>query len=247
MILYALISVFLVSLISFIGIVTFALNPRYLSKILLVFVAFSVGALLGDTFLHLLPEAVDVAGSFNLQIASLVLLGIVIFFCLEKFLRWRHCHEEQCEDHPSQIGTINLVGDAAHNLIDGIIIGASFMVSVPVGIATTIAVAAHEIPHELGNFGILLHSGFSRRKALTYNFYSALTAVLGTVAVLAIGLKLGTIAQYLVPVTAGNFIYIAMSDLIPELHHEDNTANSIVHFLAIIAGSVLMYLLLFLG
>lgn len=247
MVFYALISVVLVSLISFVGIITFAVKQKHLDRTLLVLVAFSVGALLGDTFFHLLPEAVEVAGRFNVKIALLILLGIIIFFCLEKFLHWRHCHEAHCEDHPSRIGTMNLVGDAAHNLIDGILIGASYLISLPLGIATTIAVAAHEIPHELGNFGVLLHSGFSRRNALLYNFYSALTAVLGTAIVLIIGSRASNIVPYLIPVTAGNFIYIAMSDLIPELHHEDNTASSITHFLAILAGGALMYLLLFLG
>lgn len=243
----AIISVILISLLSFAGIVTFAIKQKHLEKMLLVFVAFSVGALLGDTFIHLLPEAVDKAGGFTTRIAFLILLGIVIFFCLEKFLRWRHCHEAHCEDHPSQIGTLNLVGDGAHNLIDGVLIGASYLVSIPLGIATTIAVAAHEIPHELGNFGVLLHSGFSRRKALLYNFYSALTAVIGTVLVLLIGAKIGNIVQYLIPVTAGNFIYIAMSDLIPELHHDDDTHSSYAHFIAIVCGIALMFLLLKLG
>lgn len=247
MIYYALFSVILISLISFVGIVTFAIRKKNLEGILLIFVAFSVGALLGDSFFHLLPEAIDEAGGWKSEIGFLVLLGIIVFFCLEKFLRWRHCHEEHCEDHPRQIGTLNLVGDAVHNLIDGILIGASYLVSIPLGISTTIAVAAHEIPHELGNFGILLHSGFSRRKALLYNFYSALTAVAGTLAVLFIGVRLSDVANYLIPFTAGNFIYIAMSDLIPELHHDDNTVNSYLHFTAIIAGVALMFLLLRLG
>jgi len=245
--LYALISVVIISLLSFVGIVTFAVKQKHIEKVLLVLVAFSVGALLGDSFFHLLPEAVEKTGSFTIEIALLVLLGIIIFFSLEKFLRWRHCHQEQCEDHIKELGTMNLVGDAAHNLIDGILIGASFLISLPLGIATTIAVAAHEIPHELGNYGILLHSGYSRKQALLYNFYSALTAVAGTLAVLIIGSHAGNIIYYLIPITAGNFIYIAMSDLIPELHHEEKASSSAIHFLAILSGIAIMLLLLYLG
>jgi len=245
--LYALTAVVIISLLSFIGIVTFAVKQKYIERVLLILVAFSVGALLGDSFFHLLPEAVEKAGGFKIQIALLVLLGIIIFFSLEKFLRWRHCHQDQCEDHTKELGMMNLVGDAAHNLIDGVLIGASFLISLPLGIATTVAIAAHEIPHELGNYGVLLHSGYSKRQALLYNFYSALTAVAGTIIVLIVGVRAGNIIYYLVPITAGNFIYIAMSDLIPELHHEDNAQSSIVHFVAILTGIALMLLLLYLG
>lgn len=245
--LLAIIAVILISLLSFAGVVTLGVRKKVLDKLLLIMVAFSVGALLGDTIFHLLPEAVEVAEGFTSTISILMLLGILAFFLLEKSLRWRHCHDVDCEDHPSHLGTLNLVGDGVHNLVDGILIGASFMVSIPLGIATTIAVAAHEIPQELGNYAVLLHSGFERRKALLYNFYSALTAVVGTVAVLIIGSRVQSIADFFVPFTAGTFIYIAMSDLIPELHRTESQRESFWHFVAIVAGLAVMALLLILG
>ncbi len=245
--LYSIISVIIISLLSFVGIVTLAFKQKRLEKILLLLVAFSVGALLGDAFFHLFPESVERFGGFSVSVAMLTLAGIVLFFLLEKVLRFRHCHEDNCEDHPKHLGPLNLIGDGAHNFIDGILIGASYLISLPLGITTTIAVAAHEIPHELGNFGVLLHSGYSKKQALIYNFYSALTAVLGTIIVLIIGSGFGSIAGYLVPLTAGNFIYIASSDLIPELHRQNKARDSFYYFLAIIAGLVIMYLLLSLG
>lgn len=218
-----------------------------MEKLLMLLVAFSVGALLGDAFFHLLPEAIFDAGSLRLSISTSLLAGIIVFFLLEKVLRWRHCHDEDCEEHPRHLGTMNLIGDGVHNFIDGVLIGASFLVSIPLGITTTIAVAAHEIPQELGNYGVLLHSGFERVKALRYNLYSALTAVIGTAVVLIVGNQIESLVQYLIPFTAGTFIYIAMSDLIPELHHGDNNIESIWHFIAIIFGVALMALLLLLG
>lgn len=245
--LLAIIAVIFVSLLSLIGVVTFAVKKQHLEKLLLVLVAFSVGALLGDAFFHLLPEAVLVAKGLTASVSILILLGIITFFLLEKVLRWRHCHEAHCEEHPMHVGTMNLVGDGVHNLIDGILIGASFLISIPLGLATTIAVAAHEIPHELGNYGILLHSGFEKKTALIYNFYSALTAIAGTILVLAIGGRVASVADYLIPFTAGTFVYIAMSDLIPELHHKESESQSFYHFFAIIGGLGLMALLLLLG
>jgi zinc and cadmium transporter len=117
---YALTSVIIISLLSFVGIVTFAVKQKYVEKVLLVLVAFSVGALLGDSFFHLLPEAVEKSGGFTIQIALLLLTGIIIFFSLEKFLHWRHCHQEHCADHAKELGMMNLIGDAAHNFIDGV-------------------------------------------------------------------------------------------------------------------------------
>lgn len=222
-----------------------SIKHKSLERLLLTLVAFSVGALLGDAFIHLLPEAVADAGGFNLKISTMLILGILLFFGLEKFLRWRHCHDEDCNEHPHHLGTMNLVGDAVHNFIDGVLIGASYLVSIPLGVATTIAVVAHEVPQELGDFGVLLHSGMSKKQALLFNFYSACTAIVGVIFVLLIGTKLENTVSVLVPLTAGGFIYIAMSDLIPELHKDNQKRSFVDHFLAIFVGVVIMYLLLF--
>lgn len=225
-----------------------AIKKESLEKILLILVAFSAGALLGDAFIHLLPEAIEKnGGELNYQIAISIFVGIVIFYALEKFLRWRHCHDIECEEHPKHLATINLFSDALHNFIDGIIIGISFLVSIPLGLVTLIAVAAHEIPQELGDFGVLVHSGFSRKKALTYNFLFALTAVLGTIITLLIGPRLQILVDYMIPITAGGFIYIALSDLIPELHKEENLSYSTIQFIFMIIGIALMFGLLAIG
>lgn len=242
--LYALISVTIISLLSFVGAVTLFLSKKRLESVLSILVAFSTGALIGDAFVHLLPEAVSKSGSFTIQIAISVFAGILLFFILEKFLRWRHCHDIDCKEHPKHLGTMNLVGDGVHNFIDGILIGASFLVSIPLGIATTIAVAAHEIPQELGDFGVLLHSGFSKSKAILFNFLSACIAILGAILALIIGSKAGQFIDFMIPVTAGGFIYIALSGLVPELHKEEEISKSALQLLFLILGLAAMFLLL---
>ncbi|MCX6814454.1 MAG: ZIP family metal transporter [Candidatus Aenigmarchaeota archaeon] len=175
--LYSLASVIIVSLISLIGVSTLALKDSTLRKILLYFVSFSAGALLGDAFIHLLPDAVE--SGFTVQISLAILFGILFSFVVEKVVHWRHCHMPVSKDHPHTFAYMNLFGDGVHNFIDGLIIGASYIASIPVGIATTLAVIFHEIPQEIGDFGVLLHGGFGKRKALFMNFLTALTAVLG--------------------------------------------------------------------
>ncbi|MDD3120235.1 MAG: ZIP family metal transporter, partial [Candidatus Gracilibacteria bacterium] len=177
---YALLASFIVSLISLIGIITIGFKIEKLKKILIYFVGFSTGALFGDVFIHLLPEFYEKNGT-NIMGSIFILSGILAFFIIEKIIHWRHCHEMGCEEHNHNLAKINLIGDGFHNLIDGIIIGGSFLVDTQVGIATTIAVLLHEIPQELGDFGILLHSGLSFKKALFYNFLSAIVAVFGTI------------------------------------------------------------------
>jgi zinc and cadmium transporter len=240
--LYALISVIIVSLISLIGIFFIALRIEQLKKILLFLVSFAVGGLFAGAFVHLIPEAFEYFGVTYIT-PILVLVGIIIFFALEKFLRWRHCHVVTCDEHPHPVVTMNLVGDAVHNLIDGMVIGASYMVSIPIGITTTLAVVLHEIPQEIGDFGILVYGKLPVKKALTYNFLSALTAVVGAVLSILIGTHATNYSYYLLPITAGGFIYIAGSDLIPELQHETKPARSILQFLSIIIGFGLMVVL----
>lgn len=241
---YVLLSVSAISMLSLIGILTLALNEGLLRKAIVVLVAMSVGALFGDAFLHLLPESYERSGSSALT-SLYVLGGIFGFFVLEKFLRWRHEHtmEACCPLHP--VGHINLVADGLHNFIDGVLVASSYMVSVPVGLATTIAVILHEIPQEIGDFGILIHAGFSRSKALLMNFLSASVAVVGALVALVIGPLTEGFVNAILPLTAGGFIYIAGSDLVPELHKVHEAGKSLIQFLAMLLGVGLMFLLLF--
>jgi zinc and cadmium transporter len=175
------------------------------------------------------------------------MFGIAFSFIVEKFIHWRHCHIPTSKEHVHPFAMINLFGDAVHNFIDGVIIGASYLVSIPVGIATTIAVILHELPQEIGDFGVLLYGGFSKWKALFFNFITALTAVFGAVVSLLISLYVENITTVLVPFAAGTFIYIAGSDLIPELHKEVEVKKSLLQFIAIVFGVLVMLALLVLG
>lgn len=241
--LYSLISVLIVSLISFVGIITLPIKEEKLKNILLYFVSFSAGALLGDVFIHLLPKAVAEAG-FGLSVSINILLGIIVSFILEKFIHARHLHLKPEKSHPKTFSLMSLFGDSIHNFIDGLIIGGSYLVSLPVGVASTIAVILHEIPQEIGNFGILLQGGFSRKKALFFNFISALTAFLGVILSLWVSLSTRNITGFLMPFAAGNFIYIAGSDLIPELHKEVGLKKGIFQLLFFVLGILVMALLL---
>lgn len=241
---YILISVLIISSISLIGIFTLSIKEVFLKKILLTMVAFSAGALIGDAFIHLLPEAMEKNDSLSISLS--IFAGITIFFLLEKFLRWRHCHDLSCHDHPRHLGIINLVGDGMHNLIDGLLIGTSFIVSISLGISTSLAVILHEIPQELGDFGVLLHSGFTVKKALFYNFLSASLAILGAIVAYFISSSAQAFSDFMVPFTIGSFIYIALSDLIPELHKETAIKSMFTHTLGFFGGIGVMFLLLFL-
>lgn len=241
--LYVLISVLIVSLISFIGVFTISLKAEKLRKILIYIVAFSAGALFATAFLHLIPEVVEKTG-FNLRIPFFILLGIILFFIIEKIVCWNHCHIPITKDHVHPFAIMNLVGDAFHNFLDGLVIAASYLVSIPLGITTTIAVVLHEVPQEISDFGILLYGGFSKRKALLINFATALTAVLGAVVGLFLFRFISGIEFVLVPIAAGGFIYIAGSDLIPELHKEFQLKKSVWQLIAFILGILVIAALL---
>jgi zinc and cadmium transporter len=243
---YSIVSVCLVSSISLVGLFALSLKKEFLNKVLLFMVAFSAGALLGDAFIHMLPETVNNRG-FDLFVTFSILTGIITFFILEKFLRWRHCHDLSCHDHPKHLGMINMVGDAFHNFIDGLLIGASFLVSFPLGVATTVAVVLHEIPSEFGDFSVMLHSGYEVKKAIFYNFLSALTALVGVIVVLVIGERAASFPDFIIPFAVGNFVYIALSDLVPELHKEIGWKKSLVQLVSLAIGVLLMVLLLFVG
>ena len=228
-------SVTTVSLIAFIGIVFIGLKENVLKRILMALVSFASGTLLGGALLHLLPEA-----STNLDATTIsyyVILGIVSFFALEKFLYWRHCHEEECPVH--MFVYLNLVGDGIHNFIDGMVIAATFMLRFDLGITTTLAVIFHEIPQEIGDFGVLIYGGFSKNRALVYNFISAITAILGATTTYFLT-YVQSVETLLVPFAAGGFIYIAATDLMPELHKKFQAVGSVVQLLAITLGIGLM-------
>jgi zinc and cadmium transporter len=235
--LYTVLSVIVVSLISQVGLFTLSLSPERLQRITLYLVAFAVGGLFGNSFIHLLPEAFHHNES-PLTTSLLIVVGILIFFVLEKFLRWRHCHVTAHHHHP--VATLNLVSDALHNLIDGVLIASTFSVSIPLGITTTVAIILHEIPQEMGDFGVLVHSGMTVRRALIFNFLSASVAMIGAIAVLLIGPNIEQVIEAMIPVTAGGFLYIAGSDLIPELQHDVKLSNSLGQFVCIILGVLVM-------
>jgi zinc and cadmium transporter len=222
------------------------LNEKNLKKILLYLVSFSAGGLFGDAFIHLIPKAAKESG-FGVQVSMYILLGIIASFVAEKFLQWRHCHIPTSKEHPHSFAYMNLFGDAVHNFIDGLIIGGSYLASVPVGIATTLAVVFHEIPQEIGDFGVLIYGGFARSRALLFNFATALTAVFGTIVALSLGVLMQGSAAFLVPFAAGNFIYIAGSDLIPELHkQEPKPLKSALQLTAFVLGILVLLSLTFL-
>ena len=242
--LYPFISVFLVSLVSLVGVFTFLIKKEEVKKVSMLLVSFAAGALFGDAFIHLLPESFRKLG-INLTTSLLILLGILVFFILEKFLHWRHCHQPTSRKHLHPLATMNLIGDALHNFIDGLLIGAAYMISLPIGITTTLAIILHEIPQEIGDFGVLIHAGFSIKKALLFNLLSAMVAFLGMTASLFIGPHIENYASFILPVMAGGFIYIAGSDLIPELKYECEAKPSLWQFILIIFGISIMALLVF--
>lgn len=233
----------LVSLISLIGIFTLGVKTKLFDKILVLLVGFAAGGLIGGAFLHLLPEAIERCGCERVFFYSLI--GFTVFFMMERYLYWRHCHEGVCDVHTFTY--LNLIGDGVHNFTDGLIIAASFMTDIRLGIATTLAVIFHEVPQEIGDFGILVYGGFSKSRALLFNFICALTAVLGAV----IGYILFGISEnfslFLISFTAGGFIYIAASDLLPELHKQKDTKRANLAFGTFILGLVLMALVKFAG
>jgi zinc and cadmium transporter len=234
---YSIIATTIVSLLSFVGVVALALKEKTLNKIILVLVAFAAGALLGGAFFHLLPEALDI--SLNLNIFVFLLAGFCMFFVLEKALYWRHCHDGKCEIHVFTY--LSLIGDAIHNFLDGLVIASAFIINASVGVASTLAIISHEIPQELGDFGILIYGGFTKKKALVFNFVSALLAIVGAVVGYLLASVVTDFALYLLPFAAGGFIYIASSDLIPELHKETNKKRSLISFVFFLVGLAFMY------
>jgi zinc and cadmium transporter len=236
--LQALAAVAVISVLSLIGAVTLVLASDALNRILLVLISFAAGALLGDAFIHLLPELAESSRGFDLTASLAVLGGITAFFLLEKVLHWHHAHFPSEEVvHP--VAVSNLVGDALHNFVDGAIVAGSFLVSPELGLATTIAVGLHEIPQELGDFAILVHAGLKPRRALMLNFLTGLASVAGGIITLLLT-SLDGVEHILVAFSAGAFIYIASTDLIPELHKEPEPGKSLVQAASLIIGIMVM-------
>jgi len=225
---FILLSTIIVSLLSFSG-VLILFSKKVLEKNVILLVSFAVGALLGGAFLHLIPESLTLNGVF-----VYVLLGILLFFVLEKYLYWRHCHEPRCKTHPFTY--LNLVGDGVHNFIDGMIISATFLTNTSLGWATTLSVIFHEIPQEIGDFAVLIYGGMKKGKALLLNFITALTCIVGAISVYVFHSFFEGFILPLLPFAAGGFIYIAMSGLIPELHKKRTIKNSLLQLLFLMMG-----------
>jgi len=234
---FIILSCLVISLSVWVAILFLYFKKETLHKITLFLVSLSAGALMGGAFLHLLPEAAQEIETGKLYL--IVLAAFIFFFFMEKLLFWRHCHKDNCEVHT--FGYISLVGDSLHNFIDGLVIAGAFLVDVKLGIATTLAIAIHEIPQEIGDFGVLIHAGFNKKRALIINYLVALMVVLGGVVGYFISFYLNNIIPYLLPFAAGGFIYIAASDLMPEIRKETNLKRSISSFGVFILGIILMF------
>lgn len=245
---YITIATFCIALLAFIGVFTLALQDKVLNRILLILVGLSAGVLMGGAFLHLIPESIEKNASNGIEDVHVldntfifILVGFVLFFIIEKVLHWRHCHNGKCDIHV--FSYMNLVGDSIHNFIDGLIIAAGFTTSIELGITTFIAVAAHEVPQEIGDFGVLVYGGFEKKKALIMNFIVALTIVVGGIAGYFISENVEDATAFLLPFAAGGFIYIAATDLVPEIKKEISFRKYLPTLVVFIFGLLIMFLL----
>lgn len=242
---WSIVAVLIVSALSLSGMALLVLRPRALRSSILLLISFSVGALLGDTFLHLLPELAEDPG-LTPGMSAIILAGLGAFFILEKILHWHHAHIAT-EDVIHPVAVTNLVGDAMHNFVDGAIIAGAFLASTPLGVTTTLAVALHEIPQEIGDLGILMHAGMTPRRALLFNLGSSLVSLLGAVITLLVAGAVEGVAPIMLAITAGGFVYIAGSDLIPELQRETRLRTSLIQLGGVALGVGIMAALLPLG
>ena len=262
---YIIIATLIVSLISIIGIITLFFKKSHSKEMMLLLVAFAAGTLLATSLLELVPESIALSKEQEESLIQepehiqehaedvheghdhfgsvgfFMLVGMALFYLIEKFVRWHHHHDIDCHKH--SLTTLSLAGDAVHNFIDGLLIAGSFILSPITGVITTLAIIFHEIPQEIGDFAILIHGGFSKMKALLFNFISALFAVLGGIA----GFMLLTVVQGalapLIAITAGSFIYIALADIIPELHKDKGqTIGRTTVSLAVLVGIIVVTL-----
>lgn len=240
--LQAILSVIIVSLISLLAALPLLIKKEISKKTLLLLLSGSVGVLLATVFMDLLPEAVH--EGYTMEIALYILAGFLIMFVLEKLVHMHHKGKDKHvgHGHAYNLVAVNLVGDAIHNFIDGVIIAASYSVSTAVGIATTISVIFHELPQELADFSVLLYSGVNKKKALMFNLFAASSAILGTILGIFFIKNIEGFIDFMIPFAAGNFLYIAASNLLPQLHRECKVKDDIMHFAAIILGIGVIYL-----
>ncbi|NJO91680.1 MAG: ZIP family metal transporter [Chloroflexia bacterium] len=241
-ILYALLSATIVSLVAFIGILFLAFKTEKLQKIVFILVSFAVGSLFGSAFFVLIPE------SYHLMPDSfvpglMIVAGVLTMFILEKFIHWRHGHNVQYIPKEASLGYVSLMTDSLHNFVDGVLIASAWAVSPEVGMVTTLSVIIHEAPQEISDFGILIYAGFSKKRALLFNFLAAVTALLGVLFTAWLGHYFENITNYILPMAAGGFIYLAGSDLIPQLHKEKSTKKNLIQFVAIVAGFAMMFVI----
>lgn len=221
------------SLLGFAGIFSLFVREATLGRVVKVLVAFSAGALLGGGFFHLLAESL---GRLSIMLAfGITILGFLLFFLLEEYLHWHHC--EKCEIHPYSY--LMIIGDSIHNFIDGLVLAAAFMVSIPIGLVTSLMVIGHEFPQELGVFAILVSGGFEKARAMLYSFLAQTTCILGGVLGFLFISKVEIISTYLLPFAAGGFIYIAASDLIPGMHKAEGK-EKITSFVWLCLGLLFM-------
>ncbi|GIW62438.1 MAG: ZIP family metal transporter [Patescibacteria group bacterium] len=242
MLIQAITASFLVSLVSLIGILFIVWKLDKQKKLQFYLISFSAGSFLGVVFFDLLPEALE-SVEHPEEVFTATLSGLLLFFLIEKFIHWRHCHLVNEQQHKHHLAYLNIIGDILHNFLDGLAIAVAFFSNIKLGITTTFSIIMHEIPQELSDFNILLFSGLSKRKAIAYNFITALTSLLGTV----FGFWFLNMFNHYLPVltslTAGGFLYIATSDLIPELHKSNNLKEAITQILLLATGLfVIMYL-----
>lgn len=234
-------SVFIVSLMSLVGIFTLYFKEKTVEKGIFKFLSFSAGALLGAAFLDLIPESIELMETENAMF--LVIFGFLFSFVLEKFVLWHHCHDKHCKIKERRIALPYLItmGDGIHNIVDGMIIAVAYLTDPALGVVTTVAIIAHEIPQEIGDFGVLLYGGMNKLTALALNFLTALTAMIGALVVIFLNVSYESITSFLIPIAAGHFIYIAASDLIPELQKTTDKKESLFQIILILFGVFLIW------
>ena len=208
-------------------------NEKYRRILISFLVSYATGTLLGSAFLGMIPKALHLSSPF--AVSATILAGLLLFFLLEKLVIWRHCHAENCETH-TRAGTLILIGDAFHNFVDGTVITAAFLSDIHLGIITSIAVIAHEIPQEMGDFAILLESGYTKRKAYLYNLLSSITAVFGAIIAYFYLKTTQTLVPFVLAISAASFIYIALADLIPGLHRTIEFKGSLIQLALLLSG-----------
>ncbi len=234
---WILLSGLLMSAIALVGAVTLVLSEATLQRIVLPLVALSAGSLIGGAFFHMIPAAYDALGDL-VVVGLLVVLGFSAFLLLEQLLHWHHCHRARA-DCRSPLTYLILVGDALHNFLGGLAIAGTFLIDIRLGIVSWLAAAAHEVPQELGDFGVLIHGGWSKRQALLLNVLSALTFLLGSLVAYVASFAIDV--SWLVPFAVGNFLYIGASDLVPEIRHHPSLRTSLIHLMTFFVGLGILF------